>query len=191
MWMRGRSASRTASQARSMSRGVAARARPAMTGPWTSRGDRLHGLEVARRGDREAGLDDVDAEPRELLGDLELLGEVQQMPGDCSPSRSVVSKMTTRSGSMVLAPSRSLSGSSPVWVRGSRPPRVIPPEGGGEEEGRDGAAPWTPKKYQAVSAASTFAPSGLPSPVQASQPAPARVVAVVALDDVAQRPPAA
>ena len=35
--------------------------------------DRLDGLEVARRGDREAGLDHVDAEPRELLGDLDLL----------------------------------------------------------------------------------------------------------------------
>ena len=41
-------------------------------------GDRLDGLEVARRGDREAGLDDVDAQPRELVGDLELLGRVQR-----------------------------------------------------------------------------------------------------------------
>ena len=39
--------------------------------------DRPHGLEVARRGDREAGLDDVDPEPRELVGDLELLGRVE------------------------------------------------------------------------------------------------------------------
>ena len=41
-------------------------------------GDRLHGLEVAGRGDREAGLDDVHAQPRELVGDLELLGRVQR-----------------------------------------------------------------------------------------------------------------
>ena len=41
-------------------------------------GDRLHRLEVAGRGDREAGLDDVDAQPRELVGDLELLGRVQR-----------------------------------------------------------------------------------------------------------------
>ena len=41
-------------------------------------GDRPHGLEVARRGDREAGLDDVHAEARELLGDLELLGRVER-----------------------------------------------------------------------------------------------------------------
>ena len=41
-------------------------------------GDRLHGLEVAGRGDREAGLDDVDAQARELVGDLELLGRVER-----------------------------------------------------------------------------------------------------------------
>ena len=40
--------------------------------------DPLDGLEVARRGDREAGLDHVDAQPRELLGDLELLRRVQR-----------------------------------------------------------------------------------------------------------------
>ena len=55
-----------------------ARARPAMTGPCDLAGDRLHGLEVAGRGDREAGLDDVDAQARELVGDLELLGRVQR-----------------------------------------------------------------------------------------------------------------
>ena len=43
--------------------------------------DRLDGLEVAGRGDREAGLDHVDAQPRELLGDLDLLGGVQRDPG--------------------------------------------------------------------------------------------------------------
>ena len=35
--------------------------------------DRLYGLEVTRRGDRESSLDHVHAEPRELLGDLQLL----------------------------------------------------------------------------------------------------------------------
>ena len=44
-------------------------------------GDRLDRLEVAGRGDREAGLDDVDPEPRELVRDLELLGRVQRDPG--------------------------------------------------------------------------------------------------------------
>ena len=42
--------------------------------------DRLHRLEVARRGDREAGLDDVHAEPRELVRDLELLLPVERDP---------------------------------------------------------------------------------------------------------------
>src|SRR4029079_4870152 len=37
-------------------------------------GDPADGLEVAGRGGREAGLDDVDLEPGELAGDLELLG---------------------------------------------------------------------------------------------------------------------
>src|SRR3954468_22939887 len=44
-------------------------------------GDRLHGLEVARRGDREAGFDDVDAQARELVGDLELLLRVERDAG--------------------------------------------------------------------------------------------------------------
>src|SRR4030095_11804582 len=47
--------------------------------------DRLHRLEIARRGDREAGLDDVDAEPRELVGDLELLLLVERDPGRLLP----------------------------------------------------------------------------------------------------------
>ena len=77
VWMRGRAASRTAFQAASMS-ATCVRARPAITGPSTLARDRLHRLEVARRGDREAGLDHVDAEPRELLGDLQLLLRVQR-----------------------------------------------------------------------------------------------------------------
>jgi hypothetical protein len=65
--------------------------------------DRAHRLEVAGRGDREAGLDHVDAQAGELVRDLELLRRVQRDPGDCSPSRRVVSKMMTRSGSMVCS----------------------------------------------------------------------------------------
>ena len=41
-------------------------------------GDALDGLEIPGRGDREAGLDHVDSQPRELLCDLELLGRVQR-----------------------------------------------------------------------------------------------------------------
>ena len=40
-------------------------------------GDLLDRLEVARRGDRKAGLDDVDAKAPELLSDLDLLLRVQ------------------------------------------------------------------------------------------------------------------
>ena len=54
------------------------RASPAIDRALDLAGDRLHGLEVAGRGDREAGLDDVDAQARELLGDLELLGRVER-----------------------------------------------------------------------------------------------------------------
>ena len=76
VWMRGRSASLIASQQVRMSLSTQ-RASPQMTAPLTSLGDRLHRLEVARAGDREAGLDHVHAEPRQLLGDLQLLRLVQ------------------------------------------------------------------------------------------------------------------
>ena len=48
-----------------------------MIGPCTSLRDLLYGLEIARRGDRESSFDHVDAEPRELLRDLQLLGRVE------------------------------------------------------------------------------------------------------------------
>ena len=44
-------------------------------------GDRLDGVEVAVGGDREAGLDHVDPEAGELLGDLQLLGDVERDAG--------------------------------------------------------------------------------------------------------------
>jgi len=44
-------------------------------------GDQGHRLEVALRGDRKAGLDDVDAHALELAGDLELLGLVHRRAG--------------------------------------------------------------------------------------------------------------
>jgi hypothetical protein len=80
VWMRGRSASRTASHARSTSAGLA-RARPADDRSMDLARDGLDGLEVAGRGDREARLDDVDAQARELVGDLELLGRVERDAG--------------------------------------------------------------------------------------------------------------
>jgi hypothetical protein len=44
-------------------------------------GDSLDGAEVARGGDRESGLDDVDAEPGQLRGDGHLLVGVEGDPG--------------------------------------------------------------------------------------------------------------
>ena len=44
-------------------------------------GDRLDGLEVTVGGDREAGFDDVDPEAGELLGDLQLFGDVERDAG--------------------------------------------------------------------------------------------------------------
>src|SRR4051794_33521509 len=67
------------------------------------------------------------------------------MPGDCSPSRSVVSKMTTRSGSgAVMGGSWMVSVSCFVLVRGfGRPPRAASPPcgGGGVEVGGRGGRP--------------------------------------------------
>src|SRR3954471_18665343 len=56
------------------------------------------------------------------------------MPGDCSPSRRVVSKIRTRfASSLIVSP----SGPPSLLQLGSRlqrPPRITPPEGGGEGE---------------------------------------------------------
>ena len=77
VWIRGRSESLIAFQAASMS-ALWVRESPQITGPSTRSGDRLDGLEVAGRGDREAGLDHVHAEAGELLRDLDLLLRVQR-----------------------------------------------------------------------------------------------------------------
>ena len=80
-WRCGRSATLIASIARcgspSLQRARAATAIP----PRRLLGDPADGLEVAGRGGREAGLDDVDLEPRELARDLELLGGGQAGAG--------------------------------------------------------------------------------------------------------------
>ena len=84
-WRCGRSATLIASIARcgspSLQRASAATAMP----PRRLLGDPADRLEVARRGGREAGLDDVDLEPRELAGDLELLGGGQPGAGRLLP----------------------------------------------------------------------------------------------------------
>jgi hypothetical protein len=64
--------------------------------------DRAHGLEIARAGVRKTRLDDVHAHARSFSS------RVMVAPGLCSPSRSVVSKMI----------SRSVIGRSVAWVQG-------------------------------------------------------------------------
>ena len=109
-------------------------------------GDRLDRLEVAGRGDREAGLDDVDAEARELVRDLDLLLRVQRdarataRRRAASCRRSVLGLLSLSCSAMPF-----LSVSPPAlllcWFAATRPPRAIPPEGGGGEgAGRAGTA---------------------------------------------------
>src|SRR3954451_4312368 len=67
----------------------------------------------------------------------------REMPGDCSPSLRVVSNIRTWSESCMPFPFNPLPSISSV-LAARRPPRVIPPEGGGGEgEGRSESA-WTP-----------------------------------------------
>ena len=56
-------------------------------------GDRLDRLEIVRRGDRKAGLDDVDAQRASWRAISSFSALFMLAPGACSPSRSVVSKM--------------------------------------------------------------------------------------------------
>ena len=70
--MRRRGAGLIASAQRSISLN-AARDKPAYDRVLGALGDLVHGREIALRGDRKAGLDDVDAHLVEQLGDLELL----------------------------------------------------------------------------------------------------------------------
>ncbi len=116
----------------------------------------LHRLEVAGRGDREAGLDHVDPELPSWWAISSFSWVFSEIPGDCSPSRNVVSKISTRSGScdlvMSLPGSRTgFFGAGFAATCGRR--RAIPPEGGGEEvEGR-GAAPCAAKRSNGSAAA--------------------------------------
>ena len=70
--IRGRAAPSSAAPARSMSSGRQ-RASAAIDGRLHLAGDVADGLEVVLGGDREAGLDDVDAELVERSGEAELL----------------------------------------------------------------------------------------------------------------------
>ena len=61
-------------------------------------GDGVDGVEVAGGGDGEAGFDDVDAEAASWWAKRSFSAWCMVQPGDCSPSRRVVSKKTIWSG---------------------------------------------------------------------------------------------
>jgi hypothetical protein len=74
--------------------GMTARERRQYWAPDFAR-DLLHAAEVALRGGGEAGLDDIDPKSIELAGEASFSSGVMVLPGACSPSRRVVSKMRT------------------------------------------------------------------------------------------------
>ena len=96
-WMRRRGASASARRGEldvlAVAAGEAADDRPVHLA-----GDRLHALPVPLGGGGKARLDDIDAQLRQRACHAQLLRRVMLQPGDCSPSRSVVSKISTRSG---------------------------------------------------------------------------------------------
>ncbi len=96
VWIRGRAASWTAPQAASMS-GFWVRARPQITGPSTLRA-------IASTASKSPG--EVIGKPPSITSTPRRASCVaistfscvfSEIPGDCSPSRSVVSKIWTRS----------------------------------------------------------------------------------------------
>ena len=80
VWMRGRAESLIAFQAASMSC-LLVRAKPQMTGPSTSRAIACTDSKSPGEVIGKARLDDVHAQPRELVGDLQLLLAVQRDAG--------------------------------------------------------------------------------------------------------------
>src|SRR5688572_3854127 len=142
VWMRGRSASRTAPQAASMS-SAWVRARPATIGPSTFRA-------ISCTASKSPG--EVIGKPASITSTPRRASwramssfspVLREMPGDCSPSRSVVSKISTRLGSGWVVMSLPVVSGLRLLRAGyaaTRPPRAIPPEGGAEEgEGRGGS----------------------------------------------------
>jgi hypothetical protein len=114
-------------------------------------GDRLDGLEVAGRGDREPGLDHVHAEASELLRDLDLLLRVQGDAGRllAVPQRRVEDVdpvlLWDRTGYAVnlahhLPPSPKTSDDLFLSSRLTRRPALFPPKGE-EKEKRQAVEP--------------------------------------------------
>ncbi len=98
VWIRGRSASLTAPQAASMS-ATCVRARPAITGPSTVRA--IPCTPSKSPGEAIGNPASITSTPRRAScwAISSFSDALSEMPGDCSPSRSVVSKISTRLGS--------------------------------------------------------------------------------------------
>src|SRR3954452_22110267 len=131
VWTRGRWASRTASAARSMS-GAWARARPAMTGPSTSRAIACTAWKSP--GEAIGNPASMTLTPRRASwwAISTFSAGFSEIPGDCSPSRSVVSKMMTRS--LISAPVVSFCSFSSVGLRLCGRHALFPPKGEEKEE---------------------------------------------------------
>ena len=146
-------------------------------------GDLLDRLEVARRGDREAGLDHVDAQPRELLRDLQLLLRVQRDAGRllAVAQRRVEDQYSVgvlRSGSCHSSDVSNLA-SSRCWFRGYvRPPARYSPRGGGEEVESRGGAPSSDSLASRASARWHARTGALRNTCPAWREAPTRVAAI-------------
>ena len=136
VWMRGRWASRTAPQAASMS-ALWVRARPQITGPSTLR-------EISWTASKSPG--EVIGKPASITSTprrascwaISTFSAVfSEMPGDCSPSLRVVSKMWTRLASDAgpMGPPPSLLHSNDLCLsRLSRRPALFPPRGEEKEK---------------------------------------------------------
>jgi hypothetical protein len=66
----------------------------------------IHGLKIAGRGNGKPGLDDIDAHFVKQRAMRSFSSRFIEQPGDCSPSRKVVSKMMTRLLLISAAPRR-------------------------------------------------------------------------------------
>ena len=143
------------------------RARPQITGPSTLRAIALDRLEVAGRGDREAGLDHVDAEARQLLGDLDLLAGVQRDAGRLlAVAQGGVEDVDTLAMPVLLM-SSSFSECLPMTcrLRLTRRPALFPPRGEEKEkrEAVEPAAHWFAESSTAVRGTRTTLPMFLRS----------------------------
>src|SRR6187431_2354755 len=100
-WIRGRAEAFKARHAVSMS-SLVQRARPAMIGPWTSRATRFTDSQSPREAIGKPASMTSTPSSASAFATRSFFACVMLQPGDCSPSRSVVSKMRTRLGSVIL-----------------------------------------------------------------------------------------